>query len=69
MSPVNPCRAAVLGRAQDHDDFGLNQSLSISMFRWIDILISMFRSIDIDVMKVMDSKILARHAAGARDGA
>jgi hypothetical protein len=35
--------------ALDHDDFGLNQS----------ILISMFRSIDIDVMNVIGFKSLA----------
>jgi hypothetical protein len=38
----------------DHDDLGLNQSLSIPMFRWIDI----------DVMNVIFSKSLALDAGG-----
>jgi hypothetical protein len=38
----------------DHEDFRLNQSISISMFRLIEI----------DVMNVIDSKSLARDAGG-----
>jgi protein ImuA len=42
--------------ALDHDGFGSDRSISISMFRQIDVSISMFRKIDIDVMNVIDSK-------------
>jgi hypothetical protein len=53
-----------LVRGRDHDDFGLNQSLSIAslaMFRISDI--AWFRQIDIEVMNVIDSKYLERDAS------